>query len=198
MMRKFVKLSLLTLSLFSLIGCQQVNAHSENDNKGIESKKTEEKTLSYNQYEKLFKNMVKDVKVPGYTLKSSTSDVEVLRLSKDFSFGKREYMTTKGTFNGEQPKSTQESLFYESSNKDRMIIVTIAYTKSFIGNDMASYSVWSDYGLKTSLIDKTDLMTITYKNLIITIIQTNEKKAEPNDTQNATRTIVKYLKDYKE
>ena len=58
-------------------------------------------------------------------------------VDKDLTFGSRDWLTVDGEFhmdNGSQ--STQNSIFLENEQSSKLISVVIAYTESYMGEDM--------------------------------------------------------------
>lgn len=167
-----------------------------NDVENDASNKLEvEGNISFQQYSELFENLSSNLNIPGYKLENSTLGDDLTMIDKDISFNKREYLSIDGKYSPTNVESSQETLFYLNEDKDRALIVTLAYTDSTIGNDIIFYNITNDYGLPEEITNKNDLITLSYKNLIISILQSAKDSVEKKDTPEAAKTIVEFLEN---
>lgn len=161
-----------------------------NNNAGLTSE-----ILSYNDFQMLFEDMVNKFVIPNYSLINSTIGFDIIKIEKEISFGKREYLTISGSYDSlpQSTQNTQETLFYLNENKDKLLTITLAYTDKLIGNDIVFFNITSGFGIDDKLTTKSNLVTISYKNLIISILQTSSKQTSIVDTIEATKHLVEYL-----
>ncbi|HEY2492581.1 MAG TPA: hypothetical protein VGI33_06705 [Paenibacillus sp.] len=76
------------------------------------------------------------------------------------------------------------------------IQIRIAYTTVVMGNDLVSWDISSGYeNTSKQLSNNTDLATLTYKNIIITILQNAKDHTELEITKGAIRSVIKSLKN---
>lgn len=132
--------------------------------------------ISFEDFRSLFNHMNKNLFVDGFKLKDSTVVPDLVVVDKDLTFNSREWLTLDGKLS-ENSKSTQETLFLENEDSSVLLTIILSYTGSYIGEDMIYYKIDSDYEINTQLANATDLVTISYKNLVISVLQTtNDKK----------------------
>ncbi|KMK75788.1 hypothetical protein [Alkalihalobacillus pseudalcaliphilus] len=168
--------------------------NKSNDREPSNSNSEIKKSLSYEEFETLFHEIKDHLKVEGYEVKSSTTGIDLTVVDKDLTFGSRDWLTVDGEFhmdNGSQ--STQNSIFLENEQSSKLISVVIAYTESYMGEDMVYYLIDNDYPINQNLAQTTDLVTISYKNLIITVLQTADSQAENEETQKILRGVLEFL-----
>ncbi|WP_202078852.1 hypothetical protein [Caldalkalibacillus salinus] len=149
--------------------------------------------ITYEEYQNLFNKMKKELSIPRYALEKSTPDDELTIIDEEISFGERKYITKDGEFTGIGLQSTQKILFYQNNEGNRLLTLTIAYTPSMMSNDIVYYNMISGYNIDEALTNKADLITLSYKNLIISILQTALDERDMNDTIEATKEIVDFL-----
>lgn len=183
--------------LFLLVSCEKKERVTDQNSDEITETKNNDETknnpiITYTEYQSLFEELVNKLEIPGYSLENSSLGDDIIRIDKDLSFGKREFLTTDGLFSGHDIESTQETMFFLNKNKERLLTITISYTKSFIGNDLVFYNSNEGYGLNEDLINN-DLLTISYKNLLFTILQTSNAQVTMDDTVYAGLSIVGIL-----
>ncbi|QCT02750.1 hypothetical protein E6C60_2035 [Paenibacillus algicola] len=88
-------------------------------------------------------------------------------------------------------------LIFEDEDTTKQVIIKFAYTKNFIGNDIIEYSKTKGLSdIDQNLSQKTDILTFSYKNLIIIVQQNAEAKIDSEITKKATRAIQSYLKNF--
>lgn len=154
-----------------------------------------EGSISFQQYSELIDNLSSNLKIPGYNLENSTLGDDITMIDKDISFNKREYLSIDGNYSPTKIESSQETLFYLNEEKDRAFIITVAFTNSSIGNDIIFYNITNDYGLPEEISNNNDLITLSYKNLVISILQSAKDSVEKVDTLEAARTTVKFFEN---
>lgn len=173
---------------------KEKDLESVTDIQGI-SKLALEENLSFQQFSELFENLSSNLNIPGYKLENSTLGDDLTMIDKEISFNKREYLTIDGNYSPTNIESSQETLFYLNDDSDRAIIVTLAFTESNIGNDIILYNITNEYGLPEEITEKNDLITLSYKNLIISILQSAKSSVELKDTQKSAKSIVNFLEN---
>lgn len=179
-----------------LAGCEEPQKDVQKEVTVASAAYAEEKVeiLSYEEYSELFLSMTENLEIPGYTLLNTSTDTDIIMIDKEISFNKREYLTLDGTYdNKSQVQTSQESLFFGSEDRKTALIITIAYTDAAIGEDIVSYVSSGGYGLPEEVIQKSDLITLSYKNLIISVLQSAEKTVVEEDTTLAAEQLVEFL-----
>lgn len=153
--------------------------------------------IAYSDFQQLFDSLVKTLRIPGYTYKSGSVGLNIVIFEKDLSFNKREYLTLDGKFDSSDAKPTSELLLFESSDGTNQLTIRLSYTSSYIGNDLVDWSSARGYaGTNETLAQKTELSTLTYKNLILTILQTSEEEADMEASKAAIRSLIPIITKY--
>lgn len=193
------------LVTFLLLGCTVKNQDSAEKivtNTKNEEKETNKKSeikknniINYDNFTNIFNDLNKNLDVDGFKLKDSTIGIDITTIEKDLTFNSREWLTIDGVMS-DSPKSTQETLFLENEDSSILLTLILSYTDSYIGEDMLYYKIDSDYKINVELADSTDLVTVSYKNLVITVLQTAEGKKDFEVTKSVLRETIKYLKNY--
>lgn len=179
-----------------LSGCEETQEDVQREVAAASVAHAEEKAeiLSYEEYSELFLSMIENLEIPGYTLLNSSTDTDIIMIDKEISFNKREYLTLDGTYDNKSTVQTsQESLFFGSEDGKTALIITIAYTHAAIGEDIVSYVSSEGYDLPEEVIQKSDLITLSYKNLIISVLQSAEEAVVEEDTTLAAEKLVEFL-----
>lgn len=195
-MRKQV-LAFVLVGTVVLAGCEEPQKDVQKE-AAASAAHAEEKVeiLNYDEYSELFLSMTENLEIPGYTLLNSSTDTDIIMIDKEISFNKREYLTLDGTYaNKSQVQTSQESLFFGSEDGKTALIITIAYTDAAIGEDIVSYVSSGGYNLPEEVIQKSDLITLSYKNLIISVLQSAEKAVVEEDTTLAAEQLVEFLEN---
>ncbi|GAA0287450.1 hypothetical protein GCM10008924_02620 [Gracilibacillus halotolerans] len=151
-----------------------------------------EGVLSYKEFENLFEKLSDEVEIEGYIYKDSSDGEDAIRIDEDLSFGKRKWLTKDGE---SLTEPTQEMFFYENEESTRLLTITLAYTENFIGNDMLFYNISSEHDINDELSNN-EIIALSYKNIVINIMQTTSTDIEMEDTQKAAESIIKYLEAY--
>ncbi|WP_215142231.1 hypothetical protein [Exiguobacterium qingdaonense] len=168
------------LCTFFIGGCSDNSITPKQNLKIVETTSSEQETtetqdrpvLNHRQFENLFNHMNSNLKIQNFKLKASTLGDDVTAIDKKLSFNKREWLTVDGTMDGTNLKSTQETLYFEDKDQTTQLSIHFAYTENYIGNDMVQYQINSGYNeLNQKISNKSDLMIISYKNLIISVQQ---------------------------
>ena len=162
-----------------LTACSDNNATSSEESLSYSKSKNKEEVLSYKEFENLFNKFSDEVEIEGYMLKDSSAGIDAIRIDEDLSFGKRKWLTKDGE---SLTAPTQEMFFYENEERTRLLTITLAYTENYIGKDMLFYNVSSGYDINDELSNN-EIIALSYKNIIIHIVQTTTDDIEMEDTQ---------------
>lgn len=190
-MRKNILQFLILLVLCILIqGCsknqtKQTNLDNENN------------FISYEQYKELFSDLSESF-LPNDCVKlTETENLYLIAIDKENSFGKRQFLT----LDGEQSNTpTQQSLCYESTNKDFILYIDLIYLNKELDNDL----IYWNSGFAGEFIDK-DLADIYRENILsfhnilvkITLLRKNDSNTSTFDFfRLTTMEIVEYLNSY--
>ncbi|WLR43420.1 hypothetical protein LC087_04390 [Bacillus carboniphilus] len=126
--------------------------------------------------------------VAGSTPKGETLTIT----NKKLTFDKREWLTLEN----KNKDSTQDVLIFESTDKKSLINVHLAYTDNYIGEDAILREVTvGDDQIDSDLKNNTDLMIISFKNIVITVVQTAEVKADIDITHVFVESVINILKE---
>ena len=175
-----------------LTACSDNNAIFSEESLSSSESKNKEEVLSYKEFENLFNKFSDEVEIEGYMFKDSSGGIDAIRIDEDLSFGKRKWLTKDGESNTEP---TQEMFLYENEESTRLLTITLAYTENFIGNDMLFYNISSEHDINDELSNN-EIIALSYKNIVINIMQTTSTDIEMEDTQKAAESIIKYLEAY--
>jgi len=196
------RMFILISSVFLIAGCTDEAATTKpkaevktatHTNQKIDEK--HHQVLRHEQYEKLFEHMNRHVKIDRFQLKASTVGDDFTVVDRALSFGKRRWLTVDGTIDS---GSTQESLYFENKKQDTQLVIHFAYTDRYIGNDMIQYqSNDGNKELNQELSNRSDLIMISFKNIIITVEQNTLEKVDPDTTQRAVQQVINELENYK-
>lgn len=199
---KIVKFAIFLGLLYSLTGCK-----NENNNEAAYLKKStepasiattnqSEPVLSYEQYQNLIQAYGNKIIIPEFTLKA-WSGVNMVIVDKDLTFGKRQTLTLEGTLNTANVKPTSSLFIFENDKSDKQILVRISFHDKYIGEDLMDWSFTSGYEKTNKKFDDlTDMATLIYKNLIITVQQVSFNGVSSDLTKVAVRENIKLLKNY--
>lgn len=188
-------------SLILMSSCSDSN-HISNSSNAVSQESTLEisndsQLITYSEYQQIFETLTKELSISGYSYKSGSVGPNIVIMDKDLSFNKREYLTLDGKFDMNNTQPTSELLLFENEDSSKQLAIRISYTTSYIGNDLVDWSSSRGYsGINESLAKKTDLATLSYKNLILTILQTSEVEAAMEDSKTAVRSIISIISNY--
>ena len=196
------KYLILLSSTFLIAGCtdnavenKSKVAISKVNHSSQKSNPTQANIMSYQKFENLFKHMNDKLKIKNFQLKESTLGPDVTIIDKELSFNKRNWLTINGTKDDLAPKSTQETLYFEDKDQTTLLSISFAYTKNYVGEDMLQYQVPSGYdNINQKLANKSDLILLSYKNIVISIQQNNSDKVNYDTTKFATKMVINELK----
>ncbi len=177
-------------SAFLIAGCTDdaVTSKPKTANKKVT---VTNQIMNHDQFEQLFAHMNEHLKIDQFQLKASTRGSDFTIIDKELSFGKRKWLTVDGTSDG---ASTQESLYFEDKKQTTQLSVHFAYTDHYIGEDMIQYSSSSGYDkLNQKLANQSDLILISYKNLVISVQQNKLSKVNPKTIKLAVEQVIKEL-----
>ncbi|MDP4144904.1 MAG: hypothetical protein Q8936_10565 [Bacillota bacterium] len=194
--KKIIILIIISAALVSILVSIYAKYKPANIVKTVDNSNS--KILSYNDYERLFNNMVDNFKVPGFEVKASTLGDNVTVIDKELSFDKRQYLTLDGTLNSSGTKPTDEQFTLEDKAQSKQITIGIFYTNSYIGNDLLGWPNNDGFAnLNKSLSDKCSYSVLTYKNLVILIHQSSVDKADINLMNETIKSLILVLKNFK-
>lgn len=177
-------------SAFLIAGCTDdaVTSKPKSENKKVT---VTNQIMNHEQFEQLFAHMNEHLKIDQFQLKASTRGSDFTIIDKELSFGKRKWLTVDGTSDS---ASTQESLYFEDKKQTTQLSVHFAYTDHYIGEDMIQYPSSSGYDkLNQKLANQSDLILISYKNLVISVQQNKLSKVDPETTKLAVKRVIKEL-----
>ncbi len=199
---KFKKKHLILLSsTFLIAGCTDNSVEhkpkvevSKVSNSNHKKNHTQNNVMSYQQFENLFKHMNDKLKIKNFQLKESTLGPDVTIIDKELSFNKRNWLTVDGTKDDLTPKSTQETLYFEDKEQTTLLSINFAYTKNYVGEDMLQYQIPSGYNkINQKIANKSDLILLSYKNIVISIQQNSSDKVDYDTTKFATKMVIDNL-----
>lgn len=151
-----------------------------------------ERKFDYESYEQLYKRILKNLKIKDMDITHTENNNYFTAVDKSMTFGKRDILTLDGNRDS-VIDPTQRVLYLENEEKSILIKVIIAYTEQFIGDDMVYYSSdLSSEGL-SELNKKSELITLSYKNLIFTVVQTADETIENDFTRKITSSLINII-----
>ncbi|MCX7920767.1 MAG: hypothetical protein N3B21_01900 [Clostridia bacterium] len=204
-MKKLIFTAQVLLVLFLIVGCSTGNgkASKEPSKQASKVSQTVQPTqsaqptvcsISYNQFEIIFDRLKNEIKVDGYKYLSGSEGDNVTIIDPILTFGKRTNLTLDGKFDTSHPLTTQETLIFANKKNDRYFLIKMSYTKTDLDNDIINYSSEGGYkGTNEALIKKSDLAIFSYKNLIFTVLQVDEKAVDTRVTEAFMKEIIKII-----
>ncbi|HHT88573.1 MAG TPA: hypothetical protein GX002_06155 [Clostridiales bacterium] len=159
MKKKYISLYLLLLVLGILTqGClknQTKQTNLDNDN-GI---------ISYEQYRKLFSDLSENFLPKDCVKLTATENLHLVIVDKDNSFGKRGFLTLDGE---QSDTSTQQSICYESINKEYILYIELIYLNKELDNDLVYWhSNFADGFIDESLAKMYDENILSFHNILV-------------------------------
>ncbi|PZD96548.1 hypothetical protein DNH61_07025 [Paenibacillus sambharensis] len=149
--------------------------------------------ISYKAYTTFLDDFTNNIVIEGFTLTPPLKTIFLI--DRDLTFNKKDTITLEGGKNDFNP--TQQLFIFENSDKSVQLYVRIAYTNVEMGNQLVSWEVPSGHeGVDQELVNKTDMATYTYRNLIITVTQNSKTQAELDLTKEAVRSVLVILEKY--
>lgn len=197
-MRYKRNMAILFSSVFLSVGCTDEAVTTEQKKVEVKTtthtnQKTKHPILHPVQYEKLFKYMDEHLKMDQFQLQASTIGSDFTAVDRSLSFGKRRWLTVDGTID---TPSTQETLYFENQKQDTRLAIHLTYIDRYIGNDVMQYQSSDGYkGLNQKLSNQSDLIIISYKNILISVQQNALYKVDPDTTQEAAKQVIHELKN---
>ncbi|WP_294747250.1 hypothetical protein [uncultured Exiguobacterium sp.] len=196
-MKRRVRMLILFSSLFLIAGCTDEEGTTEQKKVEVQTtthtNQTKHAILNPTQYERLFKYMNEHLAMEQFQLKASTIGADFTVVDQSLSFGKRRWLTVDGTID---TPSTQETLYFENQKQDTQLVIHFAYTDRYIGNDVVQYQSSDGYkGLNQKLSNQSDLIIISYKNILISVQQNALQKFDSDTTQEAAKQVIHELKN---
>ncbi|MBD8498102.1 hypothetical protein [Paenibacillus arenosi] len=211
---KFKYMLYLLLTMIFIVGCNepianptpQKNVPSITQNDNIPHKdipNNDEKILTYPEFQELAIDLEKQLKINGFHFKNGSSTLpDITIIDKKLTFNTRDTLVLNGSLDpNEIPQPTHHLLIFED-NKDKskvnnQLVIRLAYTKSYIGNDIVDGN--KNFGFSEtdqSLAEATNLMILSYKNLIISVQLTSHNKADRDVLIDSIYPIVEMIKNY--
>lgn len=126
-----------------------------------------DKTLSYESFQNVFKELNTNFKVDDYELRGKSVEQNLIGIDKPLSFDKRSLLTIDGT---QKSGETQERIIFENDKNKSIILVDLIFLKEFIGSDLIYLNSLNPYDVKNkSILNNFNSAMISYKNLIVKI-----------------------------
>ncbi|GLI07616.1 hypothetical protein [Paenibacillus tyrfis] len=176
----------------SLVGCSDktdkptITASNENI---TEIKNTQ----NYDDFTKLMENFKNNIVISGFSLIPPMKTIFLIE--RDFTFNKKDTITLKGGVS--DLNTTQQQFIFENNDKSIQLYVRFAYTEVNMGNNLVAWDSTSGYdGADRELLDRTDMATYTYKNLIVTVTQNAKTTAKTATTKEAVKSVLNVLEKY--
>jgi hypothetical protein len=182
------------LTLVMLAACS--NNENEKVNEITLKEKDQLSTIKYETFKNALSiDILKNFTPDGFTLNGNSVEMrDITIIDPELSFNKRQHITVDGTATED---STQQAFYYDNKDKSIQLLLTIVYTNKDLGNDILQYQVNSGYeGFNETLGSKSDMIILSYKNLIVGMHQTATNKVDLDITQSATKKLIKKLKKY--
>lgn len=151
----------------------------ENDEK-LEELGRSENAFDYEDFRQLYEEMENNLATEDYSLIYGSNGKHTVAIGPELTFGNGVFLTLSGD-NINDP--TQDVLYFESKDMQTLISVGISYTESYIGNNCIYYLPSSGEDFQSELKVLSDFMIISYKNLVITVHQTNKEKVDREITK---------------
>ncbi len=161
-------------------GSKNELTNNQNDEE-LEESGRNEKIFDYEDFRQLYENMEDNLNIEDYSLIYGSNGEHTVAIGPELTFGKGVFLTLSGdTIND----PTQDVLYFESKDMQTLISVSISYTENCIGNDCIYYLPSSgEDAFESELKVLSDFMIISYKNLVITVHQTNKVKVDREITK---------------
>jgi len=174
----------LIISISLITSCNKVSSDNQQKNTLI---------ISYEDYSKLFDDFESNFKIESFDKVVSSKDTTaIIAVDKDFSFGKRGYLT----YTKEQDNtSTQKRIEYLNKEKDQMLTIDVTYLSKPLENDMVFSDNFFQANEGNFMRGKYTEDILSYKNILILskVFSKNEDKDLVKKEMNITREIAKYF-----
>ncbi|TVX89595.1 hypothetical protein [Paenibacillus agilis] len=163
----------------------------------------DEKILTYPEFQELAIDLEKKLKIKGFHFKNGSSTLtDITLIDKKLTFGKRDTLVLSGSLEPNKiPQPTHHLLIFEDnddpSKVKNQLVVRLAYTNSYIGNDIVDGNKNAGFkGTNQTLAESTELMILSYKNLIISVQLTSQDKTNRDLFIDSIHPIVDMIKNY--
>ncbi|MCP3772018.1 hypothetical protein NLX71_01615 [Paenibacillus sp. MZ04-78.2] len=178
----------------SLVGCQDEANQQIPPSKASNSSNIEiEHKPNYDDFTKLMEDVKNNIVINGFSLTPPMKTIFLIE--KDFTFNKKDTITLGGGVSDLNP--TQEQFIFENNDKSVQLYVRFAYTAVDMGKNLVAWESTSGYGgADPELLDRTDMATYTYRNLIVTVTQNARTKAKTTITKEAVKSVLNILEKY--
>jgi hypothetical protein len=156
-----------------------------------------QKSFSHKRYQSIFNSMVKDLKFKDYNFIEATEENNLTFIEKDFSFGKRAYLTLDGK---DSRLETQERLVYQKKDKTTYLIVDVILLNKKLENDMAYWNSRNGKAFQEgSPLRVFDDNLLIVNNLLIQtmVLSTNGKGLLSTESYTVTKVLIDYLEKKK-
>lgn len=148
---------------------------------------------NYEDYKKLLNDFTNNIDIKGFRLIPPIPTIFLI--DRDLTFNKKDTVTLDGGVNDLNP--TMQLFIFENPEKSVQLYVRISYTDVEMGNNLVSWEIPSGHAhANPELLNRTDMATYTYRNLIITVTQNTKKNAELDTTKEAVRSVLRILEKY--
>jgi len=191
-------IALLMVSVL-LIACDKESQPSPADLsvQPTKSESASDSLLGYDDYDRLFSNMVSDLKLLNQIQVDKTTSVNIVAIDPSYSFGKREYLTSDGE---QSITTTQRRIIYKENQAAVYTLIDMIYTDHSMGKDMIYWPTKSlDIYQKQSELKKYDQCMLAYNNILVNITRiSKDKPLELSGMQHTIQSVTDYLSHYKQ
>ncbi|AJS60222.1 hypothetical protein [Paenibacillus sp. IHBB 10380] len=147
----------------------------------------------YDDFTKFMEDFKSNIVIDGFSLIPPIKTIFLIE--KDFTFNKKDTITLGGGSGDFNP--TQQLFIFENKDKSIQFYVRFAYTEVDMGNNLVAWEIPTGYdGADTELLNRTDMATYTYRNLIVTVTQNAKTKANNGTTKKAVKSVLNILDKY--
>ncbi|MEK4472705.1 hypothetical protein NSQ91_05775 [Paenibacillus sp. FSL R7-0048] len=148
---------------------------------------------NYDDFAKFMEDFENNIDIAGFSLIQPYKTIFLIE--RDFTFNKKDTITVGGGSGDFNP--TQQLFIFENKDKSIQFYVRFAYTEVDMGNNLVAWEVPTGYDQADSeLLNRTDMATYTYRNLIVTVTQNAKTKANLSVTKNAVKSVLSTLDSY--
>ncbi|WP_419871427.1 hypothetical protein [Candidatus Pristimantibacillus sp. PTI5] len=203
-MKTKITFGTLVLGIALISGCDFNEPISEKDisnspavsNEQVDSNNKTNSLYSYEQFVELTNQLAEDIVIPGYEIKNYPLIPSIFIIEKELTFGKKDTLTVSGSLNDQRP--VQQLFIFENKDQSSQIHIRLAFTNTDMGKELVSWDIPTGYdNTSEELSDNTDLATLTYRNLVITVMQNTSKKTNLDITKSAIRGLMTALESKK-
>ncbi|WP_059050328.1 hypothetical protein [Paenibacillus senegalimassiliensis] len=147
----------------------------------------------YDDFLKLMEDFKNNIAIDGFSLIPPVKTIFLIE--RDFTFDKKDTITLGGGSGDFNP--TQQLFIFEKEDKSVQFYVRFSYTEIDMGNNLVAWEIPVGYeNADAELLNRTDMATYTYRNLIVTITQNAKTKADNKTTKEVVKSVLKILDNY--